>query len=261
MGRSFRVAVLCAALALAPAYALGPVDGEVATVWWQNEFDSTTSSASTSSDAGAPGLRAQLWVLQRYGLRASQWGSNPDGSDGADYSSVDVMWRALAPTENNFLALGVGWQQMDVEGLGHSTDGVRMAIEGRVGLLTVLQGYAAGAYTPSLSDVPVVMPTAGRFEELDAYEYELGVAWNALPFMDVHAGYRVNSLSFMRTVDPSPSGTPTQLFPVGGGSGTSKAAPASGGGCPGCSSNATTWDPGDSEAQSSGFFLGLGVHF
>jgi hypothetical protein len=253
--------VLCLPIC-GPVLAAGPIDGEVSTVWWANDFDTKSETASTSSDAGAPGLRAELWMLNRYGLRASRFGSDPDGSDGADYTSVDVMWRALSPTENNFVAVGLGWQQMDVEGLDEATSGARVTVEGRVSLMGMLYAYGHGSFLPSLSDTDAADPQQGQFEDLDAYEYELGVAWNAMPFMDVHAGYRVNNLSFTQEAIAPLGGSPGgPILPIdGGGSGSVGAAMGgTGDDCTECSPSAIIGPNG--EAESSGFFVGLGFHF
>jgi hypothetical protein len=254
--------VLCLPLC-GPVLAAGPIDGEVSAVWWANDFDTNSEIASTSEDAGAPGLRAELWMLNRYGLRASQFGSDTDGGDGADYTSVDVMWRALSPTENNFVAVGVGWQQMDIDGLDEATSGARITVEGRVSLMGMLYAYGHGSYMPSLSDTDAADPLQGGFEDLDAHEYELGVAWNAMPFMDVHAGYRVNSMSFtQQTVAPLSGPSAGGILPVGGG-GSGNAGAVWGGSdddCVDCSPSAAIIGP-NGEAESSGFFVGLGFHF
>lgn len=253
--------VLCLPLC-GPVLAAGPIDGEVSAVWWANDFDTKSETASTSTDAGAPGLRAEMWMFNRYGLRASQFGSDPDGSDGADYTSVDVMWRALSPTENNFLAVGLGWQQMDVDGLDEATSGARVTVEGRVSLMGMLYAYGHGSYLPSLSDTDAADPQQGEFRDLDGYEYELGVAWNAMPFMDVHAGYRVNNMSFTQEAVAPLSGPPGgPILPIGGDKSGNVGVEISGGDddCPDCSPSAIVGPNG--EAESSGFYVGLGFHF
>jgi hypothetical protein len=242
------------ASAVAPVLAVGPIDGEVSALWWANDYD----NGETSTDAGSPGLRAELWMLERYGVRASQFGSDPDGSDGADYTTLDVMWRALSPTENNFVAVGMGWQQMAIEGL-EDTSGVRVSIEGRIGLMDMLYAYGNGAYLPSLSDAQAADGLTGTFRDLDAYEYEMGVAWKAMPFMNVHAGYRVNGLSFNHETFTTAS-LPDNSFDVSGNSGGMAGlgeGPDSG--CVDCVTEMVA--VGASETESSGLFVGLGFQF
>jgi len=192
-------------LASGPALALGPVDGEVGAVWWANEYDVSGDGGSITSDADAPGFRAELWFLQRYGVRAERYASEPDLAllDGADtsYTSLDFRWRALSLTENNYLALGVGWQQMSLDtiGLDGDTSGVRLGVDGRVALPGLFYVYGQGAYLPSLDDAPAIDPAMGRFEDLDGWEYEAGVAWNMAPFVSLRAGYRAQQLNFSQT--------------------------------------------------------------
>lgn len=258
-----KLLALCSLLCLplcAAVQAAGPIDGEVSAVWWANDFEIDNGTANASSDAGAPGLRASLWLHNRYGVHASRFGSDADNANGADYTSFDVMWRALSPTENNFVALGLGWQQMDVEGIGDAASGARVTVEGRMSLMSVLQAYGHGSYLPSLSDITPDDPALGPWEDVNAYEYELGVAWNAMPFMDVHAGYRVTNLSFTET-PLAPLGNPGTLDRVSSTTSGGVTTPSMGGGdgCIGCQSAAISTFGG--ETQSSGFFLGVGVHF
>jgi hypothetical protein len=258
-----RIFALCGLLVLSfgvPLLAAGPVDGEVSALWWANEYDRNTQTSNVSEDGGSPGLRAELWMLERYGVRASMFGSDVSDSQGADYASVDVMWKALAPTENNFVAVGLGWQQMDLQGLAQETSGMRLAVEGRFGLVGMLYGYGSASYLPDLDDAAASDPLAGRLEDIDAFEYELGLAWNALPFMNVHAGYRVNNLSFTQeTIQVAGVGTDVQ--PEGaGGSGFSGMAPGGTAGCTDCTPNAAG-DGTSGEAESAGFYLGVGFQF
>jgi hypothetical protein len=259
--RAIAVCSISCALLVAPALAAGPIDGEVSAVWWANELTQNDPTTEVSDDAAAPGLRAELWMFERYGLRASQFGSDPEDTDGADYTSVDVLWRALSPTENNFVAVGVGWQQMDVLGLDDRTSGARVTVEGRVGLAGMLYGYGHGSYLPSLSDVQPSDPALEPFRDLDSYEYELGVAWNALPFMNVHAGYRVQNLSFTygsaTTLSSPPAGP--QIESPGSSGLTGLDEGDTGTPCPGCAPNALAGDQG--ELESAGFFAGVGIRF
>jgi hypothetical protein len=246
-------------LAAAPVMAAGPIDGEVSAVWWANDYQSETQASTASEDAGSAGLRAQLWMMERYGVRATQYASDPDSSNGADYTSVDLMWRALAPTENNFFAVGLGWQQMEVAGLTDDPSGLRVAVEGRIGLAGMVYAYGHGAYLPSLGDADASNPLDPTFRDLNAYEYELGVAWNAMPFMNVHAGYRSTSLSYEQD-DVAVSGTPGGVTVEGSAAGGTTSVTPGGNGCSGCTGDAVLSGP-TGETESSGFFVGLGFQF
>jgi opacity protein-like surface antigen len=220
-----RLAVLCC-LAATPALAVGPIDGEVNALWWVNETDVDTPGGSASGDGDAPGLRAEMWLFGRYGIRAAQFSSDVDEfgiDDSNDYTSVDLLWKAFAPTEHNFVAVGAGYEEMDLGllGLDGDTWSTRLAVEGRVGFIGAVYGYLQGAYLPTIDDTSSVVPTV-EFEDMDGYEYEMGVSWKFAPFVSLRAGYRETSIDFTQT------------------------------------DGLTDFD---GTAESTGFVAGLGVHF
>ena len=190
-------------LAAAPALALGPVDGEVGVIYWANEYDSSGGTTVLDSvDSAAPGFRAELWLLDRYGIRAGMYGSDLDDLDmeSSEQMSVDLLWRAFSPTSNNFFAVGAGWQETDLStiGLDGDTSGARVGVEGRVSA-GVVYFYGQGSYFPSLKDAESSSGVDGRFEEMEGHEYEVGVSWKMMPFVSLRAGYRVHSVDFVRT--------------------------------------------------------------
>ncbi|HKQ62480.1 MAG TPA: hypothetical protein VJS92_14410 [Candidatus Polarisedimenticolaceae bacterium] len=209
MARSLRfgipLLVLLAAVAAAPrAHALGPVDGEVGAFWWQNDFNSTGGSTGVdSSSAGAPGFRAELWFFKRYGLRAGRVSSDLDDldMDSSSYTSIDLLWKAFAPTQNNFVAVGAGWEQLDAEliGLEGQTSGARLTAQGRFSVARIVYLYGEGSYLPSLDDTRATNPLDGSFENISGREFEAGVCVKPMPFVSFRAGYRANKTSFTRT--------------------------------------------------------------
>jgi len=229
--------------------ALGPIDGEVGAVWWANQTDTDSSAGFTSSDAGTPGVRGDLWFFQRYGVRAGQYRSSDQGMD---TTSIDVMWRAFAPTANNFLAIGLGWQDMQLDDSGGDTSGMRLALEGHVGFTDLIQGYAQGAWLPRLDDAT---GAAGTYQDVDGYEYEVGVAWGAAPFMSLRAGWRESTVGFSEATVASVGATGFQT--QGGGGGVQAIQPL----------GPTAGPPGQAIGTSSGtaaakgWFLGLGIRF
>jgi hypothetical protein len=186
------------------AIAMGPVDGEFGAVWWANDYDSQYGEEVYSSDAGAPGYRAEIWFLKKYGLRAERYSSdNGDiGGGSSDFTSLDFMWRAFSPTENNYIALGAGWQQIDLDtvGLVGDTSGVRVALEGRVALGGLFYIYGQGYYLPSLDDAEVADPAFGPLRDMDGHMLEAGVSWKMAPFVSMRGGYRVHNINFSTTV-------------------------------------------------------------
>ena len=200
---------LAAILVLAPAAALaaGPVDGEIGAIYWNSEFDST-GAAGLTSDAGTPGFRASLWMFNKYGIRAGMFRTDLDdfsNIETSNYTSLDFMWRPISPTQNNYFAVGLGWQDMDLNtiGLEGSTRGARVNVEGRLGLGKIVFAYAEGSYLPSLDDAAASTIGFGQFEDLSGHEYEIGVSVKPAPFMQIRAGYRMHSVDFSQTgMDP-----------------------------------------------------------
>jgi hypothetical protein len=191
-------------LASAPAFAMGPVDGEVGAVWWANDYDSSYGPESLSADAGAPGFRAELWFVKRYGVRAEHYSSDTGdiGGGSSDFTSLDFMWRAFSPTENNYFAFGAGWQEIDLEtiGLAGETSGVRLALEGRVALGGLFYIYGQGYYLPSLDDAEVADPGLGPLRDMDGHMLEAGVSWKIAPFFSMRGGYRLHNINYITTV-------------------------------------------------------------
>ena len=219
--------LLLSCLASAPAVAMGPVDGEVDAFWWANDFDASglQSAVPPGTDAAAPSYSGELWIFKRYGFRAGRYSSDLGdvGRSTSDTTSLDFMWKAFSPTENNFLAVGAGWQEMDMPSIGlDSTSGARLSAEGRVAIIGVLQLFAQLSYYPSLDDGQGITPADGRFEDMSGSEYEFGLIWKLAPFVHLRAGYRESSVDFTR-IDLSGA--------LNG------------------------------SAESSGFLVGMGVHF
>lgn len=192
----------------ATTQAAGPIDGEVGAVYWNSEFDSTGRSAMTS-DAGSPGFRASLWLFNRYGIKAGIYQTDLDAFssiESSNYTTLDVMWRAFSPTQNNYVAVGLGWQQMNLNSiyLAGSTSGARINVEGRVGLGRIVYAYGEGSYLPSLDDGVATLPGYGQFEDLSGHEYEVGISVKPAPFVNLRAGYRAHSIDFNQTgMDPN----------------------------------------------------------
>jgi hypothetical protein len=196
--------VALAALGFAtPTTALGPVDGEVGAVWWASDHEVSSGSGAVSEGADAPGFRAELWFYERYGVRASLFSAEPDSltDTTSDYTSLDVMWRAFSPTENNFVAIGAGWEDMDLAtvGLDGSTSGARVSAEGRLSA-GIAYFYAQGSWQPALDDAPAEAGL-GRFENLEGKELEAGASVTVFPFMALRAGFRMQDVDFT-FVDP-----------------------------------------------------------
>jgi hypothetical protein len=197
--RSVLLSAVALATALAPAQAVGPVDGEVTALYWESE----TEFDAIVEGSGAPGARADLWFWDRWGASAALFEPSPEGAlDGSDlgYANIDLKWRFLSASQNNFLAIGAGWERFTLDGVTEGTsDGVRVLAEGRVGIVKILYFYGRAAYLPELSDLDTgtVVLTNGKGQEGEA-----GLQLKPLPFLQIFAGYRVNETEFDTPAGP-----------------------------------------------------------
>jgi hypothetical protein len=190
---------LLSSMVAVPALALGPVDGEVGALWWANEYE----TEGVSEDAGVPGFNAELW-WKKVGVRAQLLGDLDNTDSSTDYTAVDVMWKAFAPTENNFIAVGLGWQDMGftavdaglTNAFSGDTSGMRVALEGRVGIVGMVYAYGQAAYLPDMDNA--TDPNGDEYNDVDGLEFEVGVSWKPAPFISVRGGYRQNTLDYKR---------------------------------------------------------------
>jgi hypothetical protein len=200
-----RAGILVLALAaIVPANAAGPVDGELGLLWWQTDFARDTDIEDVSIDAGAPGVRGELWLFNKFGLRASLFTSDLEDldEDDADYRSADLMYRLFSVTQKNFISLGVGWQDMEFteSGLGAQlveTEGARVMADGRFSLIRIVHVYANYTWLPELDDYRPDQ-SGDVYTDLEGTEYEVGLSWTIAPFLDTRFAYRVSELDFTR---------------------------------------------------------------
>jgi hypothetical protein len=190
------LAIAAAALAVslwsAPAAAIGPADGEVTVLYWESDTD----VSGVSEGSGDVGGRAEVWFLKRWGVSASLFQPNPGGAlDGTDlrYTNLDAKFRLISPAENNFLAVGVGWQKIDVSGdASGDTSGPRVVAEGRISV-KIVYFYARAAYLPELDDLKIADAT---YTNGSAQEIEAGIQIKPFPFFQIFAGYRADKTTF-----------------------------------------------------------------
>jgi hypothetical protein len=178
------------------ALALGPIDGEAGVVYWDSETDVSLLSGTTTDDTSGAGLHAEVWLLERWGFRGAAYDSEGDSGQstgGLRYINAELNYKFFKPTENTFLAAGLGWKRVefgDADG-GSTTDvgGVRASIHGRFGFAGFIYVYGQAGWTPSMSDVR----GSDDFESQDA---EVGISFEPAPFLSVRAGYRMEKLDF-----------------------------------------------------------------
>lgn len=216
----FGLVVLATATVFAgPALA---VDGEAAVVYWmaETEFEAAAGSdfASAKDDSEGAGIRAEFW-MHRWGVSGEYYGPETEeelGSSDLRYTALDVKYKVVPATRNTFLALGVGYEDIDLDAV--DTSGFRLVADGRIGFLGMAYAYGKYAYLLDLDDLEIGGVVLG--ENGDGNELDLGIGYEPLPVLSVWAGYRQTSLSYD--------------IPVAGGS---------------------------FDADTTGFYLAVGVHF
>jgi len=122
--------------------------------------------------------------------------------------SVDITRRLLSTKQNTYLAMGLGWNDVEVEA-GESSFGMRFIAEGRVGIYGPAYLFGQASLSPWMTNVGQLVNPFGK-------ELELGLAVDPLPFMSLRAGYRGYWLNSADSSDPSLR-SQTDGFFIGGG--------------------------------------------
>ena len=181
--------LVAAGLAIAPARAIGPVDVEIGAMYWGAD----TEVVNVSESAAAPALFGNVWMKNALGFGVSRYEASPEGSlDGADsdFTAVDAKWRFMNATRNNFVAVGLGAEQVGF--VDDSTLAARLVVEGRVSVKMVYF-FGKGAYLPSLGNMTIEgTPVDGK----DGMELEAGVGYHPIPLLSVHLSYKTNDMDF-----------------------------------------------------------------
>ncbi|HED14729.1 MAG TPA: hypothetical protein ENI62_13930 [Gammaproteobacteria bacterium] len=169
------------------ALALGPIDGELGTIWWANSFQANNAAGNYS--AGGYGIRGNLWLDNRWGLNGTMLQSdlNGIGLDSNNHYSFDIQRRIFSLSDNSYIALGLGWEQLNLA--NDSSAGSRLQISGRISLLGIAYLYGRSTWLPQLSDF------AG-YQDVSGTEHEAGISITPFPFLSLRAGYRRFSLDF-----------------------------------------------------------------
>lgn len=213
---------LLALLLAAPAAAA--VDGEVELRYWANDTELDIGTDSESAGMPGAGLRAEIAVFKRLAFAGEyQKMSGEDRLEDWEITTtqLDAKWRIIAPTENTFFALGVGYENFGLEVEGESVDSssFRAIADGRFGFVGILYVYGRLAYLPSLSDLELDGETLAEGDT--GLDLDIGLGIEPLPILTIWVGYRTQSFNF-KNLEGSPA---------------------------------------DFNFQNSGAYLGVGVHF
>jgi len=190
-------------------WALGPIDGEITVSLWNNQFESDLVSGDV--DAGSLALNGEIWIGDKWGLKAARYESDLEGTAISNQSrtQIELRRRFFSLSDNNFLALGAGIEDIELFN-GESSNGLRLSIEGRVAVTPVTYLFARGALLPDMSD-------AGGFSNLTGSEVELGASFTPFPFISVKVGFLRLNLDFDNADGGAGSSTESDGFLIGAG--------------------------------------------
>jgi len=201
-----RVLLIAGLLAFTSAQALGPVDGEAGVVTW-----AVDDYQDTSVNSPLTGGYGELWLGERWGMRAALYRVSPDSVSMApdEQTVVDLKVRILNATDNSFLALGLGWEQ-DRFGAEGNASGARIVAEGRLGVLGFLRLYAEAGWAPYLGDV-------GSRRDMSSISVETGFVLDPFPFVDFRLGWRYQITDYTGVITGSAGSEGSYGVLLGGG--------------------------------------------
>lgn len=185
--------ILMSLLLLRNAYALGPIDGEVSINYWDAELTAADGLGGNTVETGF--VHADLWFVDKVGLSA-EW---IDSDISLDFSSesanavnarknILVQYRVASFSDNNFIALGGGLEEIDFKN-GGSAMGPKLNAQWRVGLPLNIFAYARAAVVPTYQDTDLL-------DNLSSIEYELAANFTPFPLVNIRGGYRSFKLDF-----------------------------------------------------------------
>lgn len=149
--------------------------------WW--DFLTPVAVASTTNTDLLMRYGEQWWNDQWRARGALYRGDGDNASlEVGNHLSVDLKRRLFSNQENSFLAIGVGWDDIELPG-DLNTSGMRLVAEGRYSVFGPAYVFGQAAYTPWLSEINGMTKAFGR-------EVEFGLAINPYPSMSLKAGYR-----------------------------------------------------------------------
>lgn len=170
------------------AKALGPADGEITIDWWANDISGNPFEGDL--DAGTVSLRGESWWDNKWGIQGGIDLTDIDAPqfDDPKRVSFDIKRRLFSPTDNTFLAAGLGWESLGLEN-GETSEGIRLSLEGRMGLAGVATLYGESVWMPKFDSVK-------GLDDISGLEFETGVVFNPFPFLSIRAGYRRFKLDY-----------------------------------------------------------------
>lgn len=135
--------------------------------------------------------QSTIRLSEKWGLRSAYETLEREFATTAagDHTSLDLTRQIYSSVDSRFLAVGLGWESLDFDN-GDSSSGVRLVVEGRLGLGASMFLYGQTAWLPSMEDV------TGR-SDLQGSELEAGVSYQPAPTFSLRAGYRRFRLNYV----------------------------------------------------------------
>jgi hypothetical protein len=190
-----------AILVVAPAAAA--VEGEVELRYWDAELEIDGGSSTETLDFPGPALRAELVFIERLAVALEASGQDDDDDEGSftlRRIQLDAKWRVLAPSENTYLGVGLGYTDFEFEENEGpiDTDAVRLVVDGSYGIIEMLKVYGRVAYFASVGDL---VDNRGTTLATDGsgYDLDLGVGIMPVSMLSIWVGYRTELLDYDRS--------------------------------------------------------------
>jgi len=164
-------------------------------LWSQPQWSQSSADYPASYSQFIPD---QKWLNDKWSGQSSLHQTNgfDKGRNGSSQWTMDIKRLLLSATENTYLAMGLGWNDLTVTN-GESSSGMRFVAEGRVGIFGPAYLFGQAALSPWMSDLGNNIDPYGK-------ELELGLAVDPVPSLSFRAGYRSYWLdSADSSADPS----------------------------------------------------------
>ncbi|MEA1890939.1 MAG: hypothetical protein U9N50_14330 [Pseudomonadota bacterium] len=173
----------------------------------------TTGVQSFGGSLGSvsPFTVGQAWLDDKWKGQSSYYPTKGFDKGLVDSSqwSFDITRRLLSARQNTYLAMGLGWNDIEMAA-GESSAGMRFIAEGRVGLYGPAYLFGQATLSPWMTTVGPLVDPFGK-------ELELGLAVEPLPSMSLRAGYRGYWLDTAKSSSDSSIRSQTDGFYIGGG--------------------------------------------
>ena len=206
--RFFRLPILTAMVAVLASFAHVPV--QASNSHWQDILTPVSSASTLNDDILI--RQGEQWWDSKWGARGVLYQKRHDdlGLDGSSHLAIDIKRRLFSSQENSFLAIGLGWDDIELTG-DQNTTGMRFVAEGRYNLFGPAYLFGQAAITPWLSGIDSMADPFGS-------EVEFGLVVNPFPSMSLRAGFRNYWLdSYSQDIGISPYDNRNNGLFIGGG--------------------------------------------